>query len=200
MQRTDEDIHLLCFLDERVRRGYSISFFISRAFPSSGKKSGLATKISRNSFYHLYFCVCGTPGIGKIAYDQVHLTVFQKLHAAHGGAVCDLDPHSGIILMKSLQVVNQKVPADGIACPDPQLPLKSVFLKKLCLPLGKHFQGRFDMLEKYFSLGVRETFLVLRKNSSRPSFFSRALIPWLTADWEMNSWREASEKLKVVAT
>ena len=33
-------------MDESVRRGYSISFFSSRAFPSRGKKSGLATKIS----------------------------------------------------------------------------------------------------------------------------------------------------------
>lgn len=55
-------------------------------------------------------------------------------------------------------------------------------------------------LEEAKTFCVRETFLVLRKNSSRPSFFSRVLIPWLTADWEMNSWREASEKLKVVAT
>ena len=102
--------------------------------------------------------------------------------------------------MKALQIVNQKVPADGIACPDPQLPLKSVFLKKLCLPLGKHFQGRFDMLEKYFSLRGKGNLLGASKTVPVPAFFSRALIPWLTADWEMNSWREASEKLKVVAT
>ena len=92
------------------------------------------------------------PGIWVVTYNQISLAFFQKLHAAHGGAVCDLDPHSRIILMKALQVVNQKVPADGIACPYPKLPLKSVFLKKLCLPLGKHFQGWFNMLEKYFSL------------------------------------------------
>jgi len=32
------------------------------------------------------------------------------------------------------------------------------------------------------------------------SFFSKALMDWLTADWEMNSSLEASEKLRVVAT
>ena len=102
--------------------------------------------------------------------------------------------------MKALQVVNQKVPADGIACPYPKLPLKSVFLKKLCLPLGKHFQGWFNMLEKYFSLWGKGNLLGASEKQFPSQLFFQSLDSWLTADWEMNSWREASEKLKVVAT
>ena len=48
--------------------------------------------------------------------------------------------------------------------------------------------------------GVRRTLLVLRMNKVWSSFFSKALMDWLTADWEMNSCLEASEKLRVVAT
>ena len=145
-------IFTCCAFGRKGEKRILHQFLYFQGFSFKGKEFRIGNKNIPKFFYHLYFCVCGKPGIGKIAYDQVHLPVFQKLHAAHGGAVGDLDPHSRIILMKALQIVNQKVPADGIACPDPQLPLKSVFLKKLCLPLGKHFQGRFDMLEKYFSL------------------------------------------------
>ena len=48
--------------------------------------------------------------------------------------------------------------------------------------------------------GVSCTRLVLRMNSVWPSFFSRVLMDWLTADWEMYSFLLASEKDREVAT
>lgn len=44
--------------------------------------------------------------------------------------------------------------------------------------------------------GVSCTRLVLRINRVIPSFFSSTLTDWLTADWEINSCLEASEKLR----
>jgi len=48
--------------------------------------------------------------------------------------------------------------------------------------------------------GVNCTRFVLRIKSVIPSFFSSTLIDWLTADCEIKSSLEASEKLSVVAT
>ena len=102
--------------------------------------------------------------------------------------------------MKALQIVNQKVPADGIACPDPQLPLKSVFLKKLCLPLGKHFQGRFDMLEKYFSLRGKGNLLGASEKQFSSQLFFQSLDSLAYRRLGNEQLAGASEKLKVVAT
>ena len=46
-----------------------------QGFSFKWKEVRIGNKNIPKFFYHLYFCVCGKPGIGKIAYDQVHLTV-----------------------------------------------------------------------------------------------------------------------------
>ena len=48
--------------------------------------------------------------------------------------------------------------------------------------------------------GVSCTLFVLRMNKGCSSFLSSVLMDWLTADWEMNSFLEASEKLREEAT
>ena len=48
--------------------------------------------------------------------------------------------------------------------------------------------------------GVSWTLFVLRMKSTWSSFLSSVLMDWLTADWEMKSCLEASEKLRVEAT
>ncbi len=55
-------------------------------------------------------------------------------------------------------------------------------------------------LSRTFPAGVSCTRLVLRINSGCSNFFSRVLMDWLTADWEIYSCLLASEKLREVAT
>ncbi len=50
-----------------------------------------------------------------VAYNQICLTLFQKLCTADGGTVCDFNADIRIGLMEFLQIINEKIPADRIA-------------------------------------------------------------------------------------
>lgn len=60
-------------------------------------------------------------GIRVIGKNQIHLTTFQKIHAANGGIVGNLDMDSGKFPVEPAQERPQKIPADGIAGTDAQL-------------------------------------------------------------------------------
>jgi len=79
-------------------------------------------------------------------------------------------------------------------------PFKVLASKSWLSPLRIRFMAGSMCLSKISPSGVSCTRLVLRIKSVWLSFFSSTLMDWLTADWEMKSCLEASEKLSVDAT
>ena len=53
--------------------------------------------------------------------NEIHLTVFKKIHALAGGTVRDFDMDIRKMLMESLKIRNQVITADGVAGTDTQL-------------------------------------------------------------------------------
>ena len=53
--------------------------------------------------------------------NEIHLTVFKKIHALAGGTVRDFDMDIREMLMESLKIRNQIISADGIAGTDTKL-------------------------------------------------------------------------------
>ena len=53
--------------------------------------------------------------------NEIHLTVFKKIHALAGGTVRDFDMDIREMLMESLKIRNQVITADGVAGTDTQL-------------------------------------------------------------------------------
>ena len=112
----------------------------------------------------------GKPGIGEIAHDQIHLPVFQKLYASNRSAVCDLDPYIRMILMKFLQVADEKIAADRVTCSDPKMTGEQLFIRKKSFSFPQHFQCRLYMLKKQFTFSSQDHFLGAADKKGVPQF------------------------------
>ena len=80
--------------------------------------------------------------------NQIHLSVFQKIHAFDGRLVCHLDVRTWKTPVKTLQIRYEKVAADGITCPDPDLTACGGGFQKLVFSSFDQIHGRFHMAQK----------------------------------------------------
>lgn len=145
--------------------------------------------------------LAGKACVWEVGDDQIHLSRFQKIHALDGSLVGDLDMDVWPGLVKLFQVRDEKIPADRIAGSNPELAAAhGACLQDLRFPRPIRLTAGSTWRSRVSPSGVSCTRLVLRMNRLMPSFFSNTLMDWLTADWEINSCFDASEKLRVVAT
>ena len=95
------------------------------------------------------------PGIGTVAYNQICLTLFQKLCTTDGGTVCDFDTDIRVGLMEFLQIINEKIPADRIAGSNTQLAFQQIvsgqerfsLIQKLELWMPEKKENRYASLQ-----------------------------------------------------
>ena len=102
-------------------------------------------------FQHTCLKMTAKPGIGTVAYNQICLTLFQKLCTADGGTVCDFNADIRIGLMEFLQIINEKIPADRIAGSNTQLAFQQIVSGQERFPFVQKLESRFYMLEQKFS-------------------------------------------------
>ena len=86
-------------------------------------------------------------GVWKIGQNDIHFPLFQQIDTFDGACVGNLNRNIGKTFMKALQVRQQKIAADGIACTDMKLP-QHAGVQKLALAAGKQVDGRFHMLKQ----------------------------------------------------
>ena len=99
------------------------------------------------------------PGVGRITYDQVNLSFFEKFHTADRGAVCDFDPDIRISLVKFTEIFDQEITADRITGSDVKLSSAYADIEKLAFPTLDQADRRFDMAQKNLSFGSKTYFL-----------------------------------------
>ena len=89
------------------------------------------------------------PGIRVVGDDKIHLPGFQQIHTACGGLVGNLNVDAGMLPVKTVQIRNQEVAADGIAGPDADLAAaQSAGFHDLCLAPLDQIDSRFHVAQQ----------------------------------------------------
>ena len=92
-------------------------------------------------------------GVGKVRDNNIYLACLQQLHAFCGGLIRDLDMNIRVRSVKTAQIRNQKVPADRIAGPDPELSAaQRAGFHDLVLAALDQIHGRLHMAQQRVTL------------------------------------------------
>ena len=143
-------------------------------------------------------------GIGIVGEGvQIHSTALQQVHT-HPMEVwlVTLIWMFGYSLWKRLRYGTRKIPADGITGADTELSsAERTGLHNLHLSAFDEIHGRFNVTQKNLPLRCQlYLFCAADEKGLVRVSLSSTLMDWLTADWEIKSFRDASEKLKEIAT
>lgn len=129
-----------------------------KRFPLKLKKRGSGDKYI-SEFFDPYSGRCSAEIIVRIVdHDQIHKPVLKELGTFHGSLVDDLDVSAGESSVKTLQIRDEKIPADRVAGSDPDLSSGGSSVEKLCLSFSDEVHGRLDMAHEDLALRGKPDF------------------------------------------